>query len=404
MTGSTGRRRSLLVAAAVAVAAFGAYRLYAFIATERHVAAARAGLGRGDAAAARPHVEAALKARPDSGEVAFLAARLDGDHAAARRHLGRAKEVGWSPEDIEVETLLLRAETGEFRDAEPPLRALLDKPDFPDRDHARAVLVPRYIVDYRLADAYRVLQPWVEADPGNVKARLWMAEVARRLEVTQLATESARAAAEAAPDNPETRLRCGQVLLDLHQAGEALPHFLWLADRRPDDPGVLLAIAKCHKELGDAAAAGRVLDRLLDRHPRNPLALAERGFVAMQAGRPADALPSLKAAAELIPGDPDVSYNLAVCLAQTGDEAGAKAWRERHEKSAADLREMTEVTKAVAKDPRNADLRFKAGTLMIRNGHEAEGVRWLQSALAVDPAHKPSRDALAERAKKSEGK
>ncbi|MBX9582513.1 MAG: tetratricopeptide repeat protein, partial [Gemmataceae bacterium] len=326
------------------------------------------------------------------------AARLGGDRAAATRHLARARQVGWSPEQIEIETLLVRAETGDFRAVEGPLRAL-DRPGNPDRDLARAVLVPNYITEYQLAAAYEVLQPWVEAEPENVRARLWMYDVARRLEVPQLALESARAAAALAPDDEEARLRAGQILADQHQAAEALPHFDWLADRRPADPEVLLGMARCHKLLGDSAAAARALDDLLGRDPNHPLALAERGYVEQQAGRPADALPWLRKAAALVPGDPDVVYNLAVCLGQTGHADEAAVWRGRHERAAADLREMTEVTKAVAKDPRNPDLRYKAGVLMIRNGHEREGLRWLQSALAVDPAHRPTREALAERAK-----
>ena len=43
-----------------------------------------------------------------------------------------------------------------------------------------------------------------------------------------------------------------------------------------------------------------------------------------------------------------------------------------------------------------AELHRLAGELMLRNGHEWEGVRWLRSALAVDPRHAPSRKALDE--------
>ena len=60
------------------------------------------------------------------------------------------------------------------------------------------------------------------------------------------------------------------------------------------------------------------------------------------------------------------------------------------------LLELKEVTKRVAGEPRNPDLRHRAGELMLRNGHEWEGVRWVRSALAVDPNHAPSRKTLDE--------
>jgi len=33
--------------------------------------------------------------------------------------------------------------------------------------------------------------------------------------------------------------------------------------------------------------------------------------------------------------------------------------------------------------------------ILLRNGHTEGGVRWIQSALAENPAHEPSRKALA---------
>lgn len=395
------RARVLALVAGVVFVA-GAYKLGRYGYAEYHVQSARAAVERGDVVAARPHLEVALRERPDSGPVAFLAARAarrGGELPAAGRHLERAGRLGYDPAAVELEKLLLRAETGDFRAVEPQLRAL-DRGGHPDAALVREVLVPGYIATYQLGDAYQVLEPWVMADPNNARARLWMYDVAKRLEITQLAVDSARAAVGLAPDDPAARLAAAEVLIKEHQAAEALPHFQWLLDRRPDDPQVAVGLARCHKELGAEAEAVRVLDDLLRRHPAHPQGLAVRGLVELDASRPEAALPWLRQAVALTPGDPDVVYQFAKCLGQCGKEDEAKVWRERQERAAADLREMAETVKAIVKEPRNPDLRYKAGSLMLRNGHEAEGVRWLHAALAEDPNHRPARAALDEYYKK----
>jgi Tfp pilus assembly protein PilF len=41
-------------------------------------------------------------------------------------------------------------------------------------------------------------------------------------------------------------------------------------------------------------------------------------------------------------------------------------------------------------------LRCEAGLILMRRGLEAEGLRWLESALAVDPRHAGTHQALAD--------
>jgi hypothetical protein len=54
------------------------------------------------------------------------------------------------------------------------------------------------------------------------------------------------------------------------------------------------------------------------------------------------------------------------------------------------------VARDIGADPRNADLRYKAGVILCRNGHREIGAQWFQSALAEDPNHEPARRALNE--------
>jgi Flp pilus assembly protein TadD len=389
-----------LAAGLAAALLLAGYLGWTSVRTENRFRAAVEAEDRADFPTARARLGQCLMEDPASGRFLFQAARAarrDGDFAAARKLLDLAGQHGWPAEAIGWDLTLLRAQTGDFAAAEPKLRAAVEAaPDHPEADLIREVLVPGYMARFQMVEAHDLLVPWVGRRPRDLRLRLWLFEVGRRLMLPQVAIDSAREAVAAAPDSPEARAACGEILIENHQPAEAREHFEWLLARRPNDPAARFGLAKCLRELGDDAGAVRELTALLDDHPNRPAYLAERGYVELHAGRPAVARDWLRRAAEADPSDTDVLYNYAVCLEQCGQPDEAKRWRERHARAEADLLELKEVTKKVAEEPRNPDLRHRAGELMMRNGHEREGVRWVRSALAVDPRHAPSRKTLDE--------
>lgn len=355
---------------------------------------------RGDFPTARILLGECLTGEPTSGRCLFHAARAarrDGDLGPARKLVTLAEKTGWPPEAVGWENALLRARAGEFDAVEPRLTvAVKAAPDHPQTDLIREVLVPEYLARFRITEAYHLLVPWGERWPGDLRVRLWTFDVARRMQLPQVALDSAREAVALAPDNADARSKCGDILIENHQPAEARPHFEWLLERRPNDTAARLGLARCLRELGDDAGAVRELTTLLYDHPDRPAFLAERGQLELHAGREAAARDWLRRAAEADPSSPDVVYNYALCLEQCGQPVEAKEWRARHARVEADLAELKEVTKRIAAEPRNAALRHRAGELLLRNGKDWEGVRWVRSALAIDPRHGPSRKALDE--------
>jgi tetratricopeptide (TPR) repeat protein len=389
-----------LAAGLVAVSLVGAYLGWTAVRAEHRFQAALEAEQRGDFPTARDLLGECLMEAPTSGRFLFHAARAarrDGDFAPAGKLLTLARKSGWLGEAIDWELALLRAQSGNFEAVEAKLRVAVEAaPDHPDADLICEVLVPEYMARFRMAEAYHLLIPWIERRPSDLRLRLWMFEVARRMLLPQLAIDSARAAVAIAPDSADARAKCGEILIENHQPVEAREHFEWLLARRPHDPAARFGLAKCLRELGDDPGAVRELTVLLRDHPDRPAYLAERGYVDLQAGRPADARDWLRKAAEADPSNTDLLYNYALCLERCGQPDEAKRWRDRHAQAEADLLELKEVTKRVAGEPRNPDLRHRAGELMLRNGHEREGVRWVRSALAVNPNHAPSRKTLDE--------
>ena len=57
----------------------------------------------------------------------------------------------------------------------------------------------------------------------------------------------------------------------------------------------------------------------------------------------------------------------------------------------ADMQRVSELRRKVAASPREASLRCEVGLIFLRNGQAREGLRWLHSALQLDPGHAEAR-------------
>jgi tetratricopeptide (TPR) repeat protein len=180
------------------------------------------------------------------------------------------------------------------------------------------------------------------------------------------------------------------------EAEEAARHFELLREHRPDNPEVLAGLARCYRELSRLPEARGVLDRALALPPPSAEALTERGKVALDDDRPAEAEAWLRQALAREPNNSYATYNLAQSLKRQGKSEEAQACLRRFEGFAADRKRVQDVLVQVQKMPHDAGLRCEAGALCLRLGREPEGLLWLVSALREDPRHRPTREALAD--------
>src|SRR5262249_47600856 len=142
--------------------------------------------------------------------------------------------------------------------------------------------------------------------------------------------------------------------------------------------------------------AAEILDRVITNPGADARAWQHRGRIEMTRGRPREALRFLRRSAELDPSDRETLYELFQCLQQVGTPAEAREAEERWKKCNADLTRVGELTPMIAASPYDPELRREAGELFLRNGREAEGLQWLESALALDPGHAATHRVLAD--------
>jgi predicted Zn-dependent protease len=347
---------------------------------------------------ARADLARCLDVWPDSGEVHFLAARTArrlGDAGGAARHLDRAEELGWVAEAVDLERALLRAQQGDLGPVEGGLLSFVER-DHPDRTLILEALVQGYLGDYQLRRALHCLDLWLQAQPENTQALLWRAEVRRLVGRRDDALADYQRAVELDSEEDEGRAKLAELLLACHQAQRALDHFTRLGERKPGDRAVLLGLARCQAELGRREEAVRLLDELLSAEPGDAAALAERGKLALAEGQPAEAERWLRRSLALAPFERETIYHLYRSLQSQERAREAGELLRRMECIDRDREQLDRLKRAVLSAPHDPGLRCEMGRILLRNGQDREGRRWLEGALRQDPGHAPAHAALAD--------
>jgi tetratricopeptide (TPR) repeat protein len=396
------RLRPVGVVAALAVVLFAVaaagYGVGRYFWADYQLAEARRDLAKRDFPRARAHLALCLEVWRDSGEAHFLAARAArraGDVAEAGRQLDVSRRLGWVAEAVQTEELLAAAQQGDLAGSEEPLWADLER-GHPDAVLILEALLQGYLRKYRLPQALRAADLLLERQPDHAQALLWRAEALTRMLRAGDALADLRKAVDLEPANETARLRLGEALAEATRFGEAQPHFEWLQQRQPSSPPVLLGLARCRHAAGRSDDARRLLAAVMTQEPGDGAALLLRGQVELEDGRPADAEGWLRRAVAAVPHERQAHYLLGQCLERR--EQAEEAAREFAEVKRIDddLHEIADVGRQMLSAPHDPALRYRAGTLFLRNHNDQEALRWFASALEEDPKHAETHRALEE--------
>jgi tetratricopeptide (TPR) repeat protein len=381
-----------LVAGCLALAAPGLRAFY-------HLRAARADMQRYHNRQAIAHLQACLRTWPSNADALLLSARAARRARAydeADRLLVKYQRVRGLDDAASLEQLLLSAER-RVDQIDSVCRRHIEQ-GHPDASLILEALTRGYLRQYRLPEARYCLERWLEREPDNVQALCLQGQYQLdHLHSQDQAVQSYRRAVELDGEHEEARLGLAVSLLQAKAFAEALEHLEQLLHSQPDNLRVQVGVAECRRALGEGDQAERLLDRLLAEQPDYAPALALRGQLALEAGQHEAAETWLHQAVAGNPTDYQARYNLIVCLQRNGKDREAKAQQRQLEQREADQKRFHEiVTRDLAKNPHDPGLHCALGELLLRSGYREEGLRWLQSALRLDPQHAPARKALAE--------
>jgi len=389
------RSVTLLLLLVLLSGAYGAGQLWAL----RHYRMACEALARWDFDAAEKHLGRCSKVWWfRTGAVRLLqarTARLAGKNDQAADLLHECRELGVPDESLELEHYLLRALQGDLASVEGALvsRVLMGHPE---TVAILEVLTPVYLKTYRLQLARECSNRWREREPNRPQAWILSAQVNERLRAKEDTFTSYRRVVELDPDNLPARLTFAGLLCDRQGPRQALPHFEYVRSRRGDTTEVLVGLAHCRRLLSETDEARRLLDKVLALDPQSGPALAERSRLALESESAAEAENWIRRAAKVTPFEKDVIYGLYQCLEQLGKRQEAEEVLTRLKRIDADLERLADLTAQIAHQRRSPVLRCETALILMRNGQEAEALRWLESALLEDPEHAGTHQALGE--------
>jgi predicted Zn-dependent protease len=391
-------RRLLLALALLVPVGLGAYTAGAHLWAEYQLRAARLDLERRDFPRARERLAFFRQVRPANRDACLLAAqaaRRARDYAEAERLLGAYRDLGGAPEAAFLEADLARAQRGDLAGREGHLWALAEE-GRPEAPLVLEALAQGYMATFRWGPALSCLKRLLGHRPDDADALVWRGWVRENLQQLPAARDDYRRAVELAPDNEEARLRLAEALLQLGEPREALEHLEWLRPRRPESPALLLALARCRRALDQPREAAELLDRLLALRPDDAAVLAERGRLALGQGQTEEAEGWLRQALARAPFERETNYQLALCLRRRGKTKEADECLSRLKRIEEDRKRLAELFQKMVAQPRDRALRREAGTLLLNNGQDREGLRLLQTVLEEDAADRPTHAALAD--------
>ena len=201
----------------------------------------------------------------------------------------------------------------------------------------------------RMQDAEASLTRAVEVAPAHADGWNNLGSVRTSLGKDADAEKAFAEAVRLAPEFAVARRNWAATLVRLHRPEEALAALEAIEPGSREDAPLLIENGKALAEAGHRSSAERALRRAILAAPDSSQAYGDLGFLYLEEGKAADAIPLLEKAEALDPNDAPTRFNLGVARLSLGDTAGAVA--EREVLRSMDPRLAGELTDRMARAP-----------------------------------------------------
>jgi len=205
-------------------------------------------------------------------------------------------------------------------------------------------------------------------------------------------TESLRRSLQS-PDRDQMLLELAECELMDDRVDDALTT---LASVRRDSALKYYLRARCHFERDNVEEARADLRRSLEEEPDNARALLLKGTIALEAKDFDAARSALSQAVDADPSDVEARTKLW----QLYQQLGKRALAEREVKVTNRIRQagilIDTTLQRASRDPTNPELRYLVGAQFLELERPDDAIRWFRMALALDPSHASSRQAMEE--------
>jgi tetratricopeptide (TPR) repeat protein len=391
-------RRALLIVAGLALLCLGTVVGFRYLWSRQHLRAAEDALKRHDLATAQHHVEQSLGWWSNNPRANFLAAQLArrrDDCAGAERLLTQFEKAHGANPDTDLEWLLLAVQQGDYAEHERYLQSQIDGGS-PAAVLMLEALARGYMNAGRWAEAANCTDILLQNEPKHVAGLLLRGRAWEGLRRHADALTDYQQAADLLPQGLEARLALAEILSKVGRVREAAGHYEVLRAQQPTHPDVLLGLARCRFDAHELDETRRLLDALLSARPDHAAALVERARLALRLDELESAEAALARAVKAAPWHREAWQLHQRCLEGQDKSAEAeKASQQLRALHASDL-QAARLSARLRGSPGDPAVRCELGKWCLANGEPQAAMRWLWSALRVDPQHGPTHALLAE--------
>ena len=363
-----------------------------------HLRGARRAIELGHTAVAIRHLESCRSIYQDHPEVLLLGARLarrSGYLEEAEAFLDRYWAVHGDSEGFVSERLFLRVAQGDVESTESSILSRISS-DGPDAPLAREALIGGLMYRFRWAEAFDQIQRWLRQSPDNTAGLYLEGKLQQHRDDITGATQIFQRLLEIDPEHDDARRRLASLLIQRSQGTEALPHLNYLRQTIVGDTEIDMLWIRALALVGRSEEARSALDEFVRFHPHSASALAERGRFAVTDGDDLAAEEYLRRATVLDPGNSSVRHQFALALTRNNKFEEAERERKAVDRVQADSQQIKKLIEGpYQKNPYDAAIHYEIAMIAIRAGLATEGLRWLKSALQVDPNHLATHRTLA---------
>lgn len=349
-------------------------------------------------------VDKALARNPNDARNAYfkaVLARRKGEPQVYAQWRERSLKAGADKADLELQDALLAVQQGEIdRQQEQQLvaRAQATNSDVVASETFEAI-ARGYLSTYRLKEAWQCLEFWSQWRNQSVEARLMRGEIYVRTGMPALAVKEFQEILKTAPEHALATQRLANTLLKLNEVEVALGHLERLCARPDVKASARIDLAEAQRRTGDLDAATQSVEAALklgvDTRERGQCS-SVLGQMALAQQQPERAIELLLVAVELIPEDATAHHALGSALTLTGKSELGEKHRKLAQKIRQDYEQVQNWTRKVIDTPSDPELRVNIGRALMDQGMRSEGIAWIKTALACDPAYEPARQLLTE--------
>ena len=341
---------------------------------------------------------------PNNGEVQLRLAqtyRFANKPREFSAHLQEADRLGVSKDQINHQNELMIAQGGFFEMDRGKLLKVIDSGAATDEEAAEIydAMAKGYLSAYRMGDALRCLDFWIDWDPETIVGHFHRGDVHHRMGNLRNSMSDFEFVLSKVPNHYETNMRVGRVLQESNAVDEAVKYFEKAKALQPDSIDATLTLAECDLLLNNQDRAQELANELLEKRLpdyQRAFALELLGRIDLRKGKFVNAVKYLEEALELAPQDSEVNYTMGRVLRSLGETDRAQFFIDYSQKQKElDLR-VRDLSSDLIEEPNNMEFRYELASILWQRQLYEPASRWLATILAIDPDHEPSHRLIAE--------